>query len=110
MRRSDISVCDTPKFGLSCNCSVCRRLGTIWVYSDRSNVQIEGATIEYAWGDKNISFHSCSTCGCTSHWADLKNPVDGKIAVNINLCPPEQIAEIPVRRFDGAETWTFLDD
>jgi hypothetical protein len=31
------------------------------------------------------------------------------MAVNMALCDAAAIRQIPVRRFDGADTWTFLD-
>jgi hypothetical protein len=89
---------------------MCRKLGTTWCHTAIENVQVDGPTRTYAWGDKTIQFHSCVTCGCTSHWENLKDPVAGNMAVNLNLCPPEQIASVTVRRFDGAETWTFWED
>jgi hypothetical protein len=32
-----------------------------------------------------------------------------KMAVNARMMDPEEIADIPVRRFDGASSWTYLD-
>ena len=101
-------IAETPAFLLECNCSICRRLSTQWVYSDKVPITLnapEGSTIAYAWGDKMLAFHSCKTCGCTTHWASL---IDDKIAVNCRLCPPEQTATIRVRHFDGADSWQFL--
>lgn len=31
------------------------------------------------------------------------------MAVNTRLVPAKDVSEIRVRRFDGAETWRFLD-
>jgi hypothetical protein len=31
------------------------------------------------------------------------------MAVNARLMTPGDLADIPVRRFDGADTWTYLD-
>ena len=101
-----------PEFGLSCNCSICRRLGTVWIYSEAKNVTFENdpsATTAYAWGDKNIEFHTCKTCGCTTHWANTVPDEGAKMAVNMMLCEPKDVEGLPIRRFDGAETWTFLD-
>ncbi|MDG1739204.1 MAG: GFA family protein [Paracoccaceae bacterium] len=99
----------TPEFLLSCNCSICRRLSTLWVYSDKVPITLhapEDSTIAYTWGDKMLAFHSCKTCGCTTHWASL---ADDKIVVNSRLCPPDQIKDIRIRHFDGADSWQFLD-
>ena len=101
-----------PEFGLSCNCSVCRRLGVVWIYTLTENVSFEEgheAITAYAWGDKNIEFHTCKTCGCTTHWARTVPEPGVKMAVNMMLCEPKDIEGIPIRPFDGAETWEFLD-
>ena len=98
-----------PEFLLECNCSICRRLATRWAYSDKVPIRLnvpEGHTRAYVWGDKMLAFHSCNTCGCTTHWASL---TDDKFAVNCRLCPPDQTRDLRVRHFDGAETWQFLD-
>jgi hypothetical protein len=82
----------------------------LWIYAELTKVQVDGPTTGYAWGDKQLAFHHCVTCGCTTHWAPL-NPTEPEpyMAVNLRLAAPEVIAGIPVRRFDGADTWAFLD-
>lgn len=100
----------TPSKTTSCNCSVCRRLGTLWIYAKMPLITITGDTVPYAWGEKSLAFHHCPVCGCTTHWRPL-NPdgPDAYMAVNLRLADPEVIASVPVRHFDGADTWEFLD-
>ncbi len=46
---------EAPETVTECNCSICRRLGTLWAYYSPSSVRItppEGATTSYAWGEK----------------------------------------------------------
>ncbi|MGO1117133.1 GFA family protein [Rhodovibrionaceae bacterium A322] len=102
----------TPPWALKCNCSICRRLGALWIYAKVARINILGAagtTRRYLWGDRKIAFHSCRTCGCTTHWENLDDPVGGRMAVNLNLADPEVAEGISVRRFDGASSWQFLD-
>lgn len=99
-----------PRWATSCNCSVCRRIGALWIYAPVPKVTVTGPTISYAYGEKSLAFHSCSICGCTSHWENLLMDGDTpRMAVNLLLAPPEVIATVPVRRFDGADSWAFLD-
>ena len=100
----------TPSKATSCNCSICRRLGTLWIYAPISQVEVTGPTVAYARGEKSLAIHHCPVCGCTTHWENLR-PDEPKahMAVNLNLADPEMIARIPVRHFDGADSWTFLD-
>jgi hypothetical protein len=102
---------DTPDAATKCNCSICRKLGATWIYTHPKNVQFTqgmNSNVEYKWGEENLSFHSCATCGATTHWS-LNAEDPQKIAVNLNLIDPAKVAHIPVRRFDGANTWTFID-
>ena len=41
----------TPSKTTSCNCSVCRRLGALWIYAKIPQIDITGATDSYAYGD-----------------------------------------------------------
>jgi len=99
-----------PEKVTSCNCAACRRYAALWAYAPPATAQIiaaEGATIAYARGERSLAFHSCATCGATTHWASL---IDEKVAVNLRLADDPSVLEgIPVRHFDGADTWRFLD-
>lgn len=99
-----------PQRATACNCSICRRLGALWIYATLPRIAVTGATISYSHGDKDIAFHSCATCGCTTHWENLHpEEADAYMAVNLNLAEPEAAQGVRVRRFDGADTWEFLD-
>ena len=59
-----------PRVLVSCNCSICRRYGTLWAYYRAAAVRVEhdaGATDEYLWGDRSIRFVRCARCGCVTH-------------------------------------------
>jgi hypothetical protein len=55
---------------------------------------------------KSLAFHSCRTCGCTTHWEGQR---DSRMAVNCRMADPAAIAALRIRRFDGADSWAFLD-
>lgn len=93
----------------SCNCSICRRLGTLWSYFAPSTVRVAGSTSTYQWGDKTIQFHHCTTCGCTTHWSPL-DPAGEWMGINARLMAPDVVAAARIKRLDGADTWKFLDD
>ena len=95
-----------------CNCSICRRLGTTWAHAEMSKVTVdkaEDATLAYSWGDRELVFHTCKGCGCTTHWVKAEPGPDEPMAVNCRLSEPETIAHLRVRAFDGANTWKYLD-
>jgi hypothetical protein len=92
----------------SCNCSLCRRLGALWAYYSPSKVRVSGATATYRWGDKTLDTHHCATCGCITHWSPIEASLD-RMGVNARLMPPAIVDAARIRRFDGADTWKFLD-
>lgn len=103
---------ERPQRLTACNCSLCRRLGTLWAYYPREQVTITagaGATVPYIQGDRTLAIHRCPACGCVTHWEGLPAGDASRIAVNARMMEPSEIADIPVRRFDGADTWTYLD-
>ena len=98
-----------------CNCSICRRLGVLWAYYRPAEVAVvcaPGATTPYVRADEaepSLAFHHCRTCGCTTHWAAL-DPAVERMGVNARLMAPAAVAGAKVRKLDGADTWTYLDD
>lgn len=101
-----------PRFAVECNCSVCRSLGTVWGHGEAGDITVTAATdatLSYSRGDKELAFHTCRTCGSTTHWEAVKGDAKGRMAVNLRLAAPGTIQEIGHRLFDGADTWTFLD-
>jgi hypothetical protein len=101
-----------PEWLTECNCSICRRIGGLWAHAEIEQIVIEGgrdATLAYSWGDRNLAFHTCRTCGCTTHWENLHPEKSSRMAVNGRMAAPADIAGIRIRRFDGADTWTYLD-
>jgi hypothetical protein len=101
-----------PPEATSCNCSLCRRSGIICAYYPLGSVSIEGHpehTDSYVWGDRTLRNVRCRHCGIVTHWEPL-DPVPGaRHGVNLRNFDPGLLASVSVRRFDGADTWTFLD-
>ena len=106
-----IEIVEAPAQVTSCNCSVCRRLGTLWAYYAPAQVRVVGETATYRWGDKTIDFHHCAMCGITTHWSPIDGTRDGgRMGINARLLPSEVLERARVRRLDGAsENWTYLD-
>jgi hypothetical protein len=105
-----LEIATAPETVTSCNCSICRRYGMLCAYYPETDVRIVGATDFYMWGDKDIEFHRCKVCGCVTHWAPAPGKSQNRMGVNARLMAPEILAKARVRRFDGANTWKFLDE
>lgn len=92
-----------PDGATACNCTVCRRYGTLWAYDyEDEGITVAGTTRAYVRGPE-IEFHFCPTCGCVTFWRARENDEQGRrrIAVNLRLADPEAVARIPIDRFDG---------
>ncbi len=102
-----------PLKATDCNCSICRRLGAVWAYYEFGTVRIEGHpehTADYIQGDRTLRTVRCAHCGCTTHWEPLAPEPGAHHGVNLNNFDPRLKAGARVRRFDGADTWTFFDE
>lgn len=105
-----LKIARKPRSLTECNCSICRRYAARWAYYTRKSVRVTGATETYRWGDESIEFHRCRDCGCVTHYVGVGRSADGRLAVNARMLEPRDVADLVVRRFDGAETWRYLDE
>ena len=79
---------EKPSEIFECSCSICRRLGVLWAYYHCDDVTFEkgtGSTRVYAWNNKVLEFHSCSHCGCTTHWIATDPTYRERMGVNARL-------------------------
>jgi hypothetical protein len=107
-----IEIQELPVTVTSCNCSLCRRYGARWAYFSRDQVRLEaepGTLSNYCWGDRFIDFWHCTVCGCLTHYTSVDTEPGSRFAVNARMLPPEVMESLPVRHFDGADTWQYLD-
>ncbi len=107
-----IELLSKPESLTQCTCSICRRYGALWAYGTRQTARVlsaHDAEQAYAWNDRVIEFYHCKTCGCMTRYEAVDKSPNGRIAVNARMLPPDDIAGIRVRTFDGADTWKYLD-
>ena len=100
----------TPSGATACNCTACRRYGTLWIYGyEGVDVHVSGTTQSYVRGD-SLSFHFCARCGCVVSWRGQRLEEDGRrrMAVNVRLAEPDVVAGIPIDHFDGLDTFDDL--
>jgi hypothetical protein len=84
-------------------------MGVLAAYYNPADVKIVGETDTYMWGDRMMTFHRCKVCGCATHGL----PVDlasTRMSVNARLMDPNVLSAARIRKFDGADSWTFIDE
>jgi hypothetical protein len=105
-----IEVPRRPRSVTSCNCSICRRYGTLWAYYRAAEVRVKASrksTHAYAYGERSIRFVRCVRCGVITHWEEVK--AGGRIGVNSRNFEPVVLQGVPVKLLDGAGSWKTLD-
>ncbi|KAK3955449.1 Mss4-like protein [Pseudoneurospora amorphoporcata] len=93
----------------SCNCSICRKKGYLWVIPDTTKghkfevVKDEGKLTEYVTGPRGTKHNFCSECG-TGVYAlcEKEEEESGKgIWVNVKAIQELKIWDLEVKEFDG---------
>ena len=90
-----------------CNCSRCRRLGSVLVFAEPGKVTFhagEGATREYLFNTDTIRHQFCPTCGIEAHAYGRMPDGSPMTAINVNCL--DGVDPMEVRKsatfFDGA--------
>ena len=94
----------------ACNCTVCRRYGALWIYDhEAEGVHVTGPTQTYVRG-KALEFHFCPKCACVVSWRGLKVNEDDqrRMAVNVRLAEPGDVAHLLIDHFDGLDSFDDL--
>ena len=94
-----------PRTLTNCNCSICRRYGTLWCYFKASEVRVlaePGVMRGYRWGPKTIEFMRCDTCGCIVAWRPTEVGQRDRMGVNARNFEPEALGDVRIRLLDGA--------
>jgi hypothetical protein len=76
------------------------------------SVSIEGHpenTESYIWGDRSLINFRCKSCGIITHWEPVESKPGARHGVNLRNFEPALLDSVIIRRFDGADTWKFLD-
>lgn len=93
-----------PDSATACNCSICRRYGTLWGYGFFDELLVvSGETRTYLWNQKWIEFHFCPTCACVVWWRAAEPGPDGRRygAVNLRLAiDPAAVQAVPLLHHD----------
>jgi hypothetical protein len=108
-----LEIASAPSTVTDCNCSICRRLGVLWAYYAPRDVAViagPAAIGAYVWGDRSITFHRCASCGCTTHWSPRPHRDQDRMGVNARLMDRAVLAAAQVRRLDGADSESYVDE
>lgn len=112
-------ITEAPGWVLDCNCTLCRRYGALWSYyrgDDQAKLlkkPATEATAVYSWGDREIAFHHCKTCGCMTHMAAIAVDPPTIFGVNARMMVGLDPKRVRLRQIDNGHTgyfWTRSDE
>jgi hypothetical protein len=91
---------------IDCNCSMCRRRGSLLAFFPREALTLtskEGDYGTYRFNTEKIAHHFCQTCG-VSPFSEAIHPKTGvpTVAVNVRCLPDVDIAALDIKQVDGA--------
>lgn len=97
-----------------CNCTLCRRYGALWAYDfEPGRISVSGRLGVYTRAGKSdpaLEILFCPDCAGVAAWRGLRAEPDGtrRVAVNIRLADPNEVANLAIDRFDGLDTFDDL--
>ena len=98
----------------ACNCTLCRRYGTLWAYDfENERITVAGPTSSYTRAgkdDPSLEILFCPTYACVLAWRGMRVKSDGRrrMAVNLRLAEPAAVGDLPIDHFDGLESFDDL--
>ena len=98
---------DLPTQAMSCNCSYCRRKGSLLAFVPAAQFEVdsgEDALKSYFFNKNKIEHRFCIHCG-TQPFAAATAPNGADMrAVNLRCVPAVDLEALEVTMFDGAST------
>lgn len=99
------AVAEMPTEAMSCNCSICRRKGTLMAFYPLAQFKLEqgeGALEAYKFNTDNLSHWFCRTCGIHPFGGGIGPDGTEMRAVNLRCVPEADLDALKIQKFDGA--------
>jgi len=96
---------DPPTEAMACNCSICRRRGSLHHFSTPDKFRLEGSRDEitvYTFNKHAIRHQFCKTCGCAP-FAEGEGPGNKPmVEINLRCADGIDLAALKITEYDGA--------
>ncbi len=89
---------------MACNCSICRRKGSLLWFVPRSSFTLlsaEDASKVYEFNKHLIKHHFCPRCGMHPYADGTDGKGNSMAAINVRCLEDIDLEKIPVTHFDG---------
>lgn len=102
--RVALEVEGTIENAMACNCSICRRKGSLMWFVPWEMLQLltpEEAAGTYTFNKHAIKHRFCPVCGIHPYGEGTDREGNSMAAINIRCLEDTDITAVPVRNFDG---------
>lgn len=89
---------------IDCNCSICRRMGSLHWFVPRDSLRLltpESGLASYSYGSATIRHHFCPVCGIHPFGEGTDPAGKHMAAVNARCLADVDLAALEVRPYDG---------
>ena len=88
---------------LSCNCSLCRRRGSLLWFAPRDTLKLTQPLNDatYRFHKHEIAHHFCPTCGIHTYGEGTAPNGAAMAAINLRCVDQIDLDTLPLQRFDG---------
>lgn len=96
---------DLPAEAMTCNCSICRRKGTVLHFVPAGEATLEAPADklgDYTFNKNAIHHHFCMVCGCTPFATGTDPQGNEMVAVNLRCVPECDLDQLKLTAVDGA--------
>lgn len=96
---------DPPTEAMACNCSICRRRGSLLHFAPAEKFTLNGSgdhTIDYTFNKHVIHHRFCGTCGCAPFAEGVGSDGVPMIAINLRCADDIDLEALTINRIDGA--------
>ncbi len=94
-----------PTEAIECNCSICRKKGSVLAGVAPDQFHLETARDEiavYTFGRHVIRHQFCKTCGCAPFAEGIGPDGQAMVAVNLRCADDFDLRAVKIQPFDGA--------
>ena len=93
-----------PATATACNCSICSRLGALWVFAPKSKFKLtkgEGKQGDYQFNKHRLHHRFCPSCGIESYAEGKGKDGSEQVGINLRCCEGVDVDKLTPKRVDG---------
>lgn len=94
---------------LRCNCSICSKLGSLWVFGKSAEMEfsagaagVDEVLSAYQFGAKKLTHYFCKKCGIETHAEGISPDGTPTVGVNVRSLDGLDLQAFEIFDYDGA--------